>query len=103
MLRRTATVSSPGSKPNGRSPGITSSTEWISTPVQPHILVVSHYLFFSEDWEMSVMWHIMIAPYDWSRISLRPRDQLSPTLAFEIPSVSAPTVVEIEPPAYVDR
>jgi hypothetical protein len=83
--------------------GITSSTEWIGTPVQPHILVVSHYLFFSEDWEMSVMWHIMIAPHDWSRISLRPRDELSPTLAFEIPSVSDPTVVEIEPPAYVDR
>jgi hypothetical protein len=83
--------------------GITSSTEWVGTPVQPHILVVSHYLFFSDDWEMSVMWHIMIAPHDWSRISLRPRDQLSPTLAYEIPSVSAPTVVEIEPPAYVDR
>lgn len=83
--------------------GITSSTEWSGTPVQPHILVVSHYLFFSEDWEMSVMWHIMIAPHDWSRISLRPRNQLSPTLAFEVPSVSAPTVMEIEPPAYVDR
>jgi hypothetical protein len=83
--------------------GITSATEWIGTPVQPHILVVSHYLFLSEDWEMSVMWHIMIAPHDWSRISLRPRDQLSPTLAFEIPSVSDPTFVEIEPPAYVDR
>ena len=83
--------------------GITSSTEWVGTGVQPHILVVSHYLFFSEDWEMSVMWHIMVAPHDWSRISLRPRDELSPTLAFEIPSVSDPTFVEIEPPAYVDR
>lgn len=29
--------------------GITSSTEWVGTCVQPHILVVSHYLFFSED------------------------------------------------------
>jgi hypothetical protein len=83
--------------------GITSSTEWVGTPVQPHILVVSHYLFFSEDWEMSVMWHIMIAPHDWSRISLRPRDEMSPTLAFEIPSVSDPTVVEVEPPPHVDR
>lgn len=83
--------------------GITASTEWEGTTVQPHILVVSHYLFFSEDWELSVLWHIMIAPHDWSRISLRPRDRLRPTHAFEIPSVSDPVVVEIEPPAHVDR
>jgi hypothetical protein len=85
--------------------GITSATVWEPTIVQPHILVVTHYLFFSEEWEMSVMWHVMIAPYDWSRISLRPRAELSPALAFEIPSISDPagTVVEIAPPAYVDR
>jgi hypothetical protein len=82
---------------------ITSGTAWTGTPVRPHILVVSHYLFLSEAWEMSVQWHIMIAPYDWARITLRPRDELRPTLAFEIPSVSDPVVVEIEPPAHVVR
>jgi hypothetical protein len=82
---------------------ITSSTTWTGTIVRPHLLVVSHYLFLSEAWEMSVQWHIMVAPHDWARISLRPRDELHPTVAFEIPSVSDPVVREIEPPAYVVR
>jgi len=30
--------------------------------VSPQWLVVSHYLFFSEEWEMHVEWHIMVAP-----------------------------------------
>lgn len=85
--------------------GITEETEWTPTIVQPHILVVSHYLFFSEDWEMGLQWHIMIAPYDWARVYLRPRDQVQPTHAFEISSVSDPESVihEIETPVTVDR
>ena len=73
--------------------------------MQSHILVVSHYLFFSEDWEMGLMWHIMIAPHDWSRIYLRPRGEMAPTLAFEIPSVSDPTssIRAIPVPVQVDR
>jgi hypothetical protein len=82
---------------------ITSSTAWTGTTVRPHMLVVSHYLFLSEAWEMSVQWHIMVAPHDWARITLRPRDELHPTVAFEIPSVSDPVVLQIEPPAYVVR
>ena len=34
-------------------------------------LIVSHYLFFSEEWEMHVEWHIMVPPYDWAKIDLR--------------------------------
>lgn len=85
--------------------GITADTEWTPTIVQPHILVVSHYLFFSEQWEMGLMWHIMIAPHDWSRIYLRPRGEMAPTHAFEIPSVSDPAseIRAIEVPAAVDR
>ena len=85
--------------------GITADTEWAPTIVQPHILVVSHYLFFSEDWELGLQWHIMIAPHDWARIYLRPRDGLQPTHAFEIPSVSDPGSVirEVEVPVTVDR
>jgi len=70
--------------------GITAATRWDATIVSPQWLVVSHYLFFSDEWELHVAWHIMIAPHDWARIDLRPRFRLTqPSLAFEIPSVSA--------------
>lgn len=69
--------------------GITPDTRWVGTMVSPQWLVVSHYLYFSPDWELHVAWHIMIAPDDWARVDLRPRFRgTAPTLAFEIPSVS---------------
>jgi hypothetical protein len=80
--------------------GISGATQWQGTIVSPHILVVSHYLYFSADWEMHVWWHIMIPPYDWARIELRRRFvEMVPSLAFEIPSRSAtlPAVHQIEP------
>jgi len=70
--------------------GIDAQTEWTGTIVRPHILVVTHYLYFSGEWEMHVFWHVMIPPHDWARIELRRRLQESvPSLAFEIPSRSA--------------
>ena len=67
--------------------GITSATEWTGTMVSPQWLVVSHYLFFSDEWEMHVEWHIMIPPSDWVRIDLRHRfDESKPSYAFEISS-----------------
>lgn len=69
---------------------ITSETQWSGTVVSPRWLVVSHYLFFSKDWEMHVYWHIMIPPYDWARIDLRHRfTEVTPSLAFEISSLNA--------------
>ncbi len=68
--------------------GISSETEWIGTIVNPGILVVMHYMFYSEDWEMYVTWHVMIPPYDWTKIYLRPRfTETQSTMAFEISSV----------------
>lgn len=70
--------------------GITNDTEWTGTMVSPQWLVVSHYLFFSDEWEMHVEWHIMIAPDDWARIDLRKRfEEDSPSYAFEITSREA--------------
>lgn len=70
--------------------GISSDTQWTGTIVTPHILVVTHYLYFSDNWEMHVFWHVMIPPYDWARIELRRRFQeTAPSLAFEIPSRTA--------------
>jgi len=87
--------------------GIDETTVWEGTVVKPHWLVVSHYLFFSDEWEMHVYWHIMIAPYDWARIELRRRfEETLPSSAFEIPSVSAPEptqVNQIEPEGILWR
>jgi hypothetical protein len=85
--------------------GITADTEWTGTIVKPGILEVMHYLFFSSDWEMGLTWHVMIPPYNWARIYLRPRAEAAPTLAFEISSVSDASV-EPHPmaaPAEIDR
>jgi len=69
--------------------GITEETEWAGTIVTPHILVVTHYLYFSEAWEIHVYWHVMIPPHDWARIELRRRyTETVPSLAFQLPSVS---------------
>ena len=70
--------------------GITGDTAWNGTMVSPVWLVVSHYLFFSEEWEVHISWHIMVPPYDWAKIDLRHRfDELEPSYAFEISSLNA--------------
>jgi len=79
--------------------GITEDTAWNGTMVSPVWLVVSHYLFFSEEWELHIEWHIMVPPYDWAKIDLRHRfDELEPSYAFEISSVDAnsePVAIEV--------
>lgn len=72
--------------------GITSETEWVGTIVNPGILVVMHYLFYSDDWEIYVTWHVMIPPYDWTKIYLRSRfTETQSSTAFEISSVQGET------------
>jgi hypothetical protein len=79
--------------------GITVDTAWNGTMVSPVWLVVSHYLFFSEEWELHIEWHIMVPPYDWAKIDLRHRfDALAPSYAFEISSLDAgsePVAIEV--------
>jgi len=80
--------------------GITDDTVWDGTTVSPvHWLVVSHYLFFSDEWEAHIEWHIMMPPDDWAKIDLRHRfDELAPSYAFEISSVDAtsePGAIEV--------
>ena len=68
--------------------GISNETAWTGTVVNTRVLVVMHYMFLSEDWEMYVTWHVMIPPYDWARIYLRHRyNQTTPTYAFEISTI----------------
>lgn len=69
--------------------GITPGTEFTGSYVAPGLLVVSHYLFMAEQWEVGLAWHVMIAPDDWAEIYLRPRRELAPTLAFRLQSQAA--------------
>ena len=85
--------------------GITTQTGWTGTIVTPHILVVTHYLFLTDEWEMEVRWHVMIPPYDWTVIYLRRRGvETRPSYAFKIDSVSGNTTpYMIDPPEAVWR
>lgn len=85
--------------------GIDADTRWTASITKPQILVVMHYLFFSEDWEMGIMWHVTVPEHAWSRMYLRPRDELRPTIGLEIPSYPDPgsTPVPWDPPLEVDR
>jgi len=66
---------------------ITSEVEWTGVNIRPNFMVVMHYLFISDEWEMGMTWHVMVPPYDWSRIYLRSRfTETVPTLAYELSS-----------------
>jgi hypothetical protein len=69
--------------------GIDAGTDFAGSYVAPGLLVVSHYLFMSEEWEIGLSWHVMTPPHDWAEIYLRPRDQAAPTLAFRLASQAA--------------
>jgi hypothetical protein len=84
--------------------GITADTAWEPVFVST-LLVVSHYSYWSEEWEMTVAWHNMIPPYDWTEVHLRRRGvDTAPSLAFKIDSVSGATApYAVEPPEAVVR
>jgi len=70
--------------------GITQTTQWTSVVVLPHIMVVMYHLFFSDEWEMGIRWHVTIPPHDWVEIYLRHRgDEIQPSHAFKISSREA--------------
>jgi hypothetical protein len=70
--------------------GIDAETDWTGTVVTPHILIVSHYLYFSDEWEIHLHWHVMIPPYDWTKIELRRRfEETRYSLGYMLPSRSA--------------
>ena len=77
--------------------------EWLGNP--PQIIIVEHYLFKSTFWEMELARHVMIAPYDWVTVYLRPRHIIFPNWSGVINSWSSGnyTVVEIEAPDEIFR
>ncbi|HEX8026563.1 MAG TPA: hypothetical protein VF484_10175 [Candidatus Limnocylindrales bacterium] len=60
-----------------------------------------HWTFLMKDWEVHLSWSTAKAPDDWCRINLRRRGvEMTPSLAFQIDSVSGKTAPhQIEPPA----
>lgn len=84
--------------------GLTPTTSFEGTSAS-HLLVVTHYLFVSEEWEVGLSWHVMIARHDWTRIYLRHRwTEAWPSLAFEIGSVAGGAQpVEVDPPTAITR
>lgn len=84
--------------------GITANTVWEPEFVST-LLVVSHYAYWSEDWELTIAWHVMMPPDDWSEIYLRHRGtESAPSLAFRIDSFSGATEPHtVTPPEVVVR
>jgi hypothetical protein len=88
--------------------GITDAGAFEGRGVNP-VLVVSHYQFLSDEWELALSWHVMIPPHDWSELTLRHRDAWTPTVAFHLASRSAAfdegivEIDEITPPAEILR
>lgn len=81
------------------------STQWVGVPLRPHRLVVSHFAFFSKEWEIVVWWHITVPPHDWARIYVRRRGvDAAPTAAAEISSfLNGSPIRPITPPVEVVR
>ena len=94
----------------GLVPGLPASGNDLAngTPVAG-LLVVSHYAWFTDEYEIGLAWHIMIAPDDFAELYLRPRDEAAPTMAFRIDTWSTAlaggdfTFSEVDPPAEVTR
>jgi hypothetical protein len=84
--------------------GITAATTWEPVFVST-LLVVSHYSYWSEDWEVTIAWHNMIPPDDWSDVFLRRRgEETGYSLAFRQDSMVGQTEPrEIEPPVELVR
>ena len=83
---------------------INSSTDWEFLGTVP-ILIVEHYLFRSEFWEMELSRHVMIPPYDWVQIYIRPRNANVPIWSSKIDSWSLDntSIYELEPPEAIYR
>jgi hypothetical protein len=49
--------------------------EWYPYMTYPGILVVEHWTWLDEEWEIRTCFHVMIPPHDWSMIQLRRRGE----------------------------
>ncbi len=61
--------------------GIFPDKKWFAYVTYPGILVVEHWTFLYEEWEMRICYHVMIPPYNWSKICLRKRGEVNSIFA----------------------
>lgn len=59
------------------------SQDWYPYLTYPSILVVEHWTFLSDDWELRICYHVMIPPYDWSMLMLRRRGNWDADIAIK--------------------
>lgn len=89
--------------------GLDPDTELEGSLVAPRLLVVSHYMFENEEYELGIAWHVMVAPDDWAELYIRPVDEFAPTEAFRLSSWSTAIgggdieFTEVDPPTEVVR
>ena|GEM_PF-1142657 len=55
--------------------------EWYPYITYPGILVVEHWTFLNQEWEMRICFHVMIPPHDWSMIQIRRHGEWDPVFA----------------------
>ena len=84
---------------------INNTTHWEISCNDAGLLVVEHFLFMDEIWELELSWHVMIPPHDWVTVYLRPRSQIKPVWGGMIESwnISSNLIIETDPPEQVFR
>ncbi len=55
--------------------------EWTVFQTYPQMLVVEHWTFLSDEWEMRICVHVMIPAGDWAMVRIRRRGESEPLLA----------------------
>jgi len=58
-----------------------SGENWFAYLTYPAHLIVEHWTFLYEKWEMRICYHVTIPPYNWSMICLRPRGEVDAIFA----------------------
>jgi hypothetical protein len=80
--------------------GTFSGESWFAYVTYPAHLIVEHWTFLYEKWEMRICYHVMIPPHNWSKLWLRPRGEVDGVFAakreydgttYEIPVSDYPT------------
>ncbi len=80
--------------------GTFSGENWFAYVTYPAHLIVEHWTFLYEKWEMRICYHVMIPPHNWSKLWLRPRGEVDAVFAakreydgtaYEIPVSDYPT------------
>jgi len=61
--------------------GTFSGENCFSYVTYPAHLIVEHWTFLYEKWEMRICYHVMIPPHNWSMLWLRPRGEVNAVIA----------------------